>query len=1217
MSSGYQIMKINDLPDYPAIEQIRDALWRIGETRGAAVMVGAGFSRNAKFAAPNSRRPPIWSDYYDAMARRLYPLGDAPQDPLKLAEEYKAAFGETALESLIFDLVRDTEWLPGPLHDKLLSLPWEDVLTTNWDTLLERAAAVNDRQTYDVVQAVADIPRTKAPRIVKLHGSMPSKRPFIFTEEDYRTYPIVFAPFVNLVQQVLLENELCLIGFSGDDPNFLRWSGWVRDELGAAARRIHLVGVLHISPTRRKYLEARNASPIDLAPLVDGVEDCDKPGIALQHFIDFLINSKPRPAHDWPARGSKGDHSEPAKSTEETRDPIASARRLQKIAALWREERNSYPGWLVCPSEKRQIVRHDTDLGFALQPALEHIDASERGSVIYEIAWRFDIAFWPLLPWLREIFAQAVNDGKVIGLDRQHRLHLGSILLRTAREEGEENSFQQWITFLEAEANGDQDVIAAIRYEQCLWARDHLDYPKLINLVEGVRGQDPAWHIRRAALYCDLGDYEVAADIIREALRDVRNRRARDRKSLWVLSRLAWAMFLARAINLGSSRLTEADDPLTEYDVWPSATFREPQCDPWDELSNLDRELEKAFREKIKNAITKEPRFDAGTYVDRTATMRFVSWAVVSPAYEMARISEVVGLPRIANHMDVMGERLARASELFEAHDERELLTCVRVLRGSSDNRIEKRFGRINVARMPLDIVQRLIDRLWQAIDFGSQRFRQKNKDGQDIFNSSWVERVQYYAELLSRLVVRLQDADATKAFRRAAAYAHDPRWEHWWLFEPLGHLLDRSLTAVSPSNRKNLLMDVLNLPLLDEHKIQGVEHYWPEIIESLGSRSIVQPSDDVSFRQRIATLIEKVKSAAIFSRGRAALRLTYLYEAGCLKPDEARRFGEALWSRRDVEDGFPSDTQFLPHVFLYLPSPDPELPKKAFQMHILSRLLKDGVTEDRLSALIGYVRPRIDGSSTFELRLDEAKAIFDVILTWQPKKVDRDFGQQIQLSNREIERAIGPALAEAVLPVLDAANVGAERIDKLFSLIEKRIVPSAISALPEISRLDPSRLTQIVSLIRRGLLSSENSTVFSAINAIYHWRKRAQDGVLRDCPVELIQDVVAITATRREPGLLHSLHLVTELVADGVLNTDDKTRLTETLDVLSAETTYEHWHIEDPRTTTMTLVRTRCVRLAAKLMATGLVHPVLKSWVDGAISDPIPEVRYALEEAE
>lgn len=209
---------ISALPDYPALKQIQEALWGHGETRGAAVMVGAGFSQNARLASNIGRRPPLWHHFEREMAGRLYPGSQAAHDPLKLAEEYKAALGQHALDGLIRKLVPDDQWTPGDLHERLLSLPWADVLTTNWDTLLERTELPNPDRTYEVVRTIADIARTRAPRIVKLHGSLPSHTPFIFTEEDFRRYPQRFAPFVNLAQQVLLENELCLFGFSGDDP---------------------------------------------------------------------------------------------------------------------------------------------------------------------------------------------------------------------------------------------------------------------------------------------------------------------------------------------------------------------------------------------------------------------------------------------------------------------------------------------------------------------------------------------------------------------------------------------------------------------------------------------------------------------------------------------------------------------------------------------------------------------------------------------------------------------------------------------------------------------------------------------------------------------------------------------------------------------------------------------------------------------------------------
>lgn len=45
---------------------------------------------------------------------------------------------------------------------------------------------------------------------MKLHGSFPAHSPFIFTEEDYRTYPRKFAPFVNGTYSTSMATEWLL-----------------------------------------------------------------------------------------------------------------------------------------------------------------------------------------------------------------------------------------------------------------------------------------------------------------------------------------------------------------------------------------------------------------------------------------------------------------------------------------------------------------------------------------------------------------------------------------------------------------------------------------------------------------------------------------------------------------------------------------------------------------------------------------------------------------------------------------------------------------------------------------------------------------------------------------------------------------------------------------------------------------------------------------------
>ena len=233
------------------MDHIRDALWD-DSTNGAVVLIGAGFSRNATPRPRAEGAPPRWTDIGSSLRRKLAPQFDgdgeaSEQGPSqavpRLAHEFEAAFGRAELHRHLRDALRDDDFQPGPLHESLMALPWRDVFTTNWDTLLEKTNSKLSTRHYRVVSGVEDIPLAKSPRIVKLHGSLPREFPLIVTEEDYRRYPTDFAAFVNMVRQAMLESVVCLIGFSGDDPNFLQWQGWVRDNLGPHTSKLYLVGV--------------------------------------------------------------------------------------------------------------------------------------------------------------------------------------------------------------------------------------------------------------------------------------------------------------------------------------------------------------------------------------------------------------------------------------------------------------------------------------------------------------------------------------------------------------------------------------------------------------------------------------------------------------------------------------------------------------------------------------------------------------------------------------------------------------------------------------------------------------------------------------------------------------------------------------------------------------------------------------------------------------
>lgn len=302
-------------PDQVHIDQIRSALWR-GDFHGdAALMVGAGMSLNARPRLPSVPRFPTWKRLMEPVIEQLYPAHSHPDTvrqrrqveaaaasaALRLASEYVAAFGPGSLEQLIRSAIPDDDYLPSDLHERVIRLRWADVFTTNWDTLLERSAAGNLPGHYGVVRAAADLPQCRRPRIVKLHGSLPATRPFILTEDHFREYPERFAPFVNTVRQAIMENVFCLIGFSGDDPNFLQWSGWVRDQLGPQRPFIYLASVEPLLSAQRTLLMERRVVPIDLSSVFPPSEP-DREAKAIEWFLINLEAGRPSNPRRWPNR---------------------------------------------------------------------------------------------------------------------------------------------------------------------------------------------------------------------------------------------------------------------------------------------------------------------------------------------------------------------------------------------------------------------------------------------------------------------------------------------------------------------------------------------------------------------------------------------------------------------------------------------------------------------------------------------------------------------------------------------------------------------------------------------------------------------------------------------------------------------------------------------------------------------------------------------------
>lgn len=1194
-------MNIEGLPDFPALQQLSNALWKVGSARGAAILIGAGFSRNAEKSHAQAPDPPLWTDLADALKARLYPGLVVQRDPLRLAEEFRASLGGSALEAVIRDLIRDEEWLPGELHKALVRLPWTDILTTNWDTLLERAALENLGQTYETVRCIGDIATTRAPRIVKLHGSLPSNRPFIVSEEDYRTYPRIFAPFVNLVQQTLLENELCLVGFSGDDPNFLEWSGWVRDQLGVSARRIYLVGALNLIPAQRRLLESRSICPIDLSSVVSS-DPAKRHREAATLFLSHLATSRPNPEWDWPQKRSYTPRFNPLEKDIETK-----LRDARDTVSEWREERDRYPGWVVCPPVIRSQFRSNT-LSSLLQVKnlLDQFAPRDRGQAVYESLWRLEISLLPVLQGLPEAYEKIVLCDDCWS-DPETRTFSALCLLRGARETRNRDTFQKWITFVQEHLPTTPDLAPSLQYERCLWAFDELDFAELKKLIADLNGSDPIWKLRKAGLLCDLGNFRQARESANEALRLIRERFYRNRNSVWVVSRLAWARFLLRGLRPWDVDAAPEADHESEM---LKLRFFETKSDPWEVIKQLDIAVEESLRKLVDHRRSKEPQFRAGSYRDHSKTVHFGNWWPTETIYEAHRVCELAGIPAKADHVKIMCDRLERAEVLtdYKYEDEADYLRAIRISQTQGIDFINRAFPRTKVASVPLQLCVNLIRILRGALNYALDQ----NARREGHFDDFWADRAAAYTEVISRLSVRLSASDAENLFQTALEAAIDPKWRSRELMKPLSHFLENSFSALPPKRKSEVSTKLISIPIPGELGIHPQwSGDWPDPSAWVPQSLIRRPADPNKLARRIEELIQILRDGDVDSRDRASRLLASLYFAGALIPEESAKFGDALWAKRTPELDLPADTKFYPHMFALLPSPDPELARKI----LLERDLGLTASDELVSIAAGSQRSA-DGSRRFRLPKEKALTLLRGVLQWSPQKAPQfDIGG-VEGRNDQIRTAIGSVLADAILPELSSEELSSEQLLECYMLIESSRTSTGAIAIPELLTLDRSHEARATRDIQTAMLSTHNDEAWSGFFAISRWIDLTAVGRLGDLPEILIDRVVSAVETRQEPGLLHALKTSLVLLQKKALKREKMERLADALPGVFAATDYSDQSTEVIDPITYTLVRAAAVRLAHALKVEGISAEGL-GWNLDHENDPMPEVRFALVQDE
>jgi hypothetical protein len=1126
------ILKIEDIPDFASINALRNKLWSGRDFGQVSIMVGAGFSRNADPIAQDIQPFPDWYTLADKMIEDLYPKSKYTPEQIdylkrdyggisgimRLAEEYVIAHGRSALDNFIKQSIPDEKYSPGALHKSLLSLPWSDVFTTNYDTLLERTKV--EDYSYSLVLSISDISVAVKPRIVKLHGTLPSTRPFIITEEDYRTYPKKFSPFVNLVQQSIMENNLVLIGFSGNDPNFLAWAGWVRDNLGTAAPNLYLCGVLDLTPSKRRLFESMKVNIIDLAPLVpnDLSHQKSRHYEAIKVLLDFLHSGNKDFGWDLEGGGFSPRNE--------------NIREILEDVKIWTKQRQHYPGWIICPFSKRRELWNRTKAW--ITPIIRSIDEIEHPVIlysIYELWWRLDKSLLPLTKEIFEVIEKAISSynpfPEIIDIKNSsytpiskpdwdwNKIHeiwieLVFILLQDARYQFEEKRFNDIRTSLEKVCQTNEVWRHKLQYEKVLFNYNTLN-------IKGFESNLLAWPqsegaqfsmIKKAALLAEFGEIREAQNIVESIITTIRENKTRSKNNYRSDSEEAWGLILMRFIKTALSPITIGTEEERKIFKRRWDILKRTDNDPW-----LEFELQKSLIDSSELAKYKYKPLLKRYGFDPNTESTTISWKESEPlfwvSYKYLRLFEEGAVPYYCASVNYSKEDTAQAiCSIGPFYHKWAICALIRL----SGEKYLDWLNRVRTLVMPQDDITHLFDIMMRLVNDTLERLYKFYES--DIM-SRYISSLYFMNgafELLSRLVFRLNSEQKNKLFELIMNLFYcEPLRKIDNLHATFRNLVIRFLECMEPRELVNRLPDFVKLPIpgINGYHVKYQEH-WPDpffyldLPEDVNARNII---DMTAIEPYVNSHIVFIKSDHQNARDRAILRIFILYINKLLSENQVKDFSRALWHNADSESQMPKMGMLKASAILYFKNFDDIDPINIFRKHVASLEFRNfssgsvsiGGQDPLLEAINSGSRGLFD-TEDWKIKWDQETLILIIrkfSMWWKnnrnilmPKKDnDNQWPTAFSEATNYLNDLLN-VLARCIMPFLKAEDIMESDKEIMTSIYRDmdELHVNNLQIIPFSVLFEERSSTDIVSALKEGMASNSETKKRSALLGIIYW---------------------------------------------------------------------------------------------------------------------------------
>ena len=880
-------------------------------TNHAAIMIGAGFSKNAISNSSMSKKFPDWNELGNIFYTELY--GSEATSPkkeylnvLKLAEEVEAAFDRPKLEGILKKSIPDKEYEPSSIHKKLLELPWVDVFTTNYDSLLERAAKHIFNRKYTIVNSKDDLINASKPRIIKLHGSFLPFHPVTITEEDYRIYPHKNAPFVNTVQQSLLENTLCLIGFSGDDPNFLNWIGWLRDNLGKNITKIYLIGAFNPSCSQIKLLEKRNIALVNLAN--DHYE-------ALNLFVNYL-SGKARTNNilRWPYNRANSFYP----NLNNIQESISGT------TSIWKEERLTYPGWVILPEEKRHGFWIMTEKWLELLKNESNFPSKDiLFKFIFELCWRLEKSLHPINKQIANIIKSLLNDK----FNCEDKIVLALHLLKFYRQQGKTQEWQTLFKKLDTLVVS-HNLREELNYENALFALFYLDYPKLKKLTKKWTFPDntPFENAKKAGILAEIGQLKKALNIVEQSIVKIRELQQTSKttsSACKLLSQESYILYLYQDLIFADLKNDNSKNKREEF-LDRMSSLKQSLCDPIHEYEYFKILLSPHYTPQEEIEI--HNNYDIG---EATKTRHWRnSYKEQENAFSFLLFCENTGSPFCIHNKSGMynfSENEARSA--MSRISEYNLIWAISICCRIADTKAaDELFSRKSISTLSSDLANNLCEGFIFTLN--------ENEKNISIEEENEKNFAQVLAKILPEIISRLIfkcNTNTKASILKLINTILSSSFRHKYFNEE--KIIKRFINSLLPNEIELFFSEILKLPI-------------PKNITGLDGR-LIAPLEYLKINKEVFSKNFKVEKALIIPYYKALssnqitikkwgfITLTRLYELGFLDISEQQKFADILWAKLD-NDGFPFIPDYTKTSFAELPHPSNKDPLKFLKREVL-----------------------------------------------------------------------------------------------------------------------------------------------------------------------------------------------------------------------------------------------------------------------------------------